>query len=383
MALTSVRCMKVLVLEPSPVFGGGSEAVALSLSEELAKLGHKVALLHDSGGSMLERYSKFCSNVERMELPGVSLRAPGRTLRAAVHVARFLRRERVEVAFCSNVGCIETAALISVLAGVKFCFHLGLPCYRGSIRQRLAFRRTGYGVAPSAHTASTWTRAGWGADRLAVVPNWVDANRFHPATDQAALRVKLGISTDARCIVFLGRLCPEKGVGDLLSAFARVCVEVPRATLVLVGGPADHYRGELEARLSLLSPECRAKVSLAGAAQNPEDFLAASDLVCAPSQIEESFGLVVLEAMACGVPVVAARVGIIPEILGTPGKDLLAAPSDSAGLADLLVSWLLRPKQSREIGNALRQRALESFSAAGAVSSYESIMQSLARGRGH
>lgn len=379
MAMYSTSGMRVLALEPTPRFGGGSEAVALSLSEELAKSGCEVLLLHDAAGSMLERYSKFCAKVERLELPGVSLRAPKRSLVAALRVARFLKRERIDVAFCSNTDCIEAAALIRALSGVQFCFHLGLPCRGRSARQRFAIRRIGFGVAPSAHTAASWANAGWAQERLAVVANWVDANRFRPAVDREELRSRLEIPMEARCIVFMGRLCPEKGVGDLLAAFGRTWEGVPGATLLLVGEIADYYRTELGERLGHLPPSCREQVRILGATEHPEDYLAASDLVCAPSRIEESFGLVVLEAMACGVPVVAARVGIVPAILGTPGQELLVDPADQAGLAERLLHFLGNPSWSVEVGKSLRQRALDQFSAAGAVSAYESILQSLAQ----
>ncbi|MBC7657564.1 MAG: glycosyltransferase family 4 protein, partial [Frankiaceae bacterium] len=110
----------------------------------------------------------------------------------------------------------------------------------------------------------------------------------------------------------------------------------------------------------------------------PEKFYAAADLVCAPSTGDEAFGLAVLEAMSCGVTVVATDIGVIPRILGSGQGDLLVAPDDPAALAERLSSWLERPADRQRIGAILRQRALRGFGMAGGIDRYERILQSLA-----
>ncbi len=373
--------MRLLALEPHPSYVGGSETVAVSLSMELAARGHHLILLHDSAGPMIERYARFCERIIRRDLPGVSLRSPGQTLMAANRVKQVLEENRIDAAFSANVGCLESAALVSWISGVQFCFHLGLPFSPRSNRFRLTLRRTGFGVAPSEHTAATWRRAGWAADRLSVVPNWVDTRRFSPSMDRPALRARLGLPADGKCIAFLGRFCPEKGVGDLLSAFGQVRAEVDAATLVLVGEPAAHYHLELNSQLSELDAGCRAQTLCFAATQYPEEYLAASDIVCVPSW-EEPFGLVVLEAMACGVPVVATSVGVFPHLLGPQGAKLLVPPRDSTALAERLVWCLCHPSEAKEIGACLRRRAVEHFGPTKSVSAYESVLQVLASNKG-
>ena len=119
--------MKLMILEPAPNFGGGSEAVSLDLGRELAKRGHKIVLLHEIEGSMLPAYREFVVEVCQLNLPGFSLRAPLRTLDCAVRIGHLARRIGIDGIFSSHLGYVRIGALIRCIFGVPFCFHLGLP----------------------------------------------------------------------------------------------------------------------------------------------------------------------------------------------------------------------------------------------------------------
>lgn len=178
----------------------------------------------------------------------------------------------------------------------------------------------------------------YGADRrrVRVVANGCDAAIFHPH-DRAAARAALAIPGDARLVAYVGRLVPEKGLRELLDAIQVLATTDPRIQLVLVGeGP---MRAELEARIASL-PEGR--VRLAGA-QMPEAvarWMAAADLVTLPSY-SEGHPNVLVEALACGRPVVATSVGGIPEVVDT-ASGVLVPPGDAAALADALRVALAR-----------------------------------------
>lgn len=170
-------------------------------------------------------------------------------------------------------------------------------------------------------------------------------------------------------------------MGDLLDAFSQVRAKVPTAILVLVGEPAPYYLSELSSRISELDAGCRDQTLCFKATRSPEDYLAASDIVCVPSW-EETFGLVVLEAMACGIPVVATSVGVFSDLVGPQGANLLAPPRDSTALATRLLWCLGHQQEAKEIGRSLRQRAVEHFGPQKSVNAYESILQALAGRKG-
>lgn len=154
-------------------------------------------------------------------------------------------------------------------------------------------------------------------DRIQVVPGGVDTSAFRPFPRYAA-RGLLGLGPE-KLVLFVGRIQPLKGVDLLLRAFARLLADwshSPKPRLMVVGGDnladgSDPEAVEL-ARLRRLASELGVSEDVTFRGAVPHDLLpayySAADVVAAPS-LYESFGLVVLEAMACGTPVVASRVG--------------------------------------------------------------------------
>lgn len=163
--------------------------------------------------------------------------------------------------------------------------------------------------------------------RIRAIPNGCDATIFHPR-DRSDARAALGIDADAELVVYVGRLVPEKGLRELLGAMATLAAQRPKLQLALVGeGP---MRAELDAKVAA-DPTLR--VHLPGA-QGPHEvarWMAASDLVTLPSY-SEGHPNVLVEALACGRPVVATPVGGIPEVVDAD-CGLLVAARDSVALA--------------------------------------------------
>lgn len=163
--------------------------------------------------------------------------------------------------------------------------------------------------------------------RIRAIPNGCDATIFHPR-DRNEARAALRLDADAELVVYVGRLVPEKGLRELLDAMATLAPQRPKLQLALVGeGP---MRTELDARIAA-GPALR--VHLPGA-QGPHEvarWMAASDLVTLPSY-SEGHPNVLVEALACGRPVVATPVGGIPEVVDAD-CGLLVAARDPAALA--------------------------------------------------
>jgi alpha-1,6-mannosyltransferase len=185
---------------------------------------------------------------------------------------------------------------------------------------------------------------GIGIGHTALQPLGVDTDIFHPTRRRRDLRQQLGLPSHARVLVFAGRFTAEKNIDVLRAAFARLGAPYH---LLLIGG-ADSAR--LDSNVTTV-PYRRDSVELAR-------WLASADaLVHAGTR--ETFGLVLLEAMACGLPIVAVRAGAIPEIV-TPDVGLLAEPHDSASFADAVAALYETPLACR--GLAARARAVSTFS---------------------
>jgi glycosyltransferase involved in cell wall biosynthesis len=135
---------------------------------------------------------------------------------------------------------------------------------------------------------------------------------------------------------------PEKGVGTLLEAWADLGASRNQALLVLVGAPEPTDDPELERLLGVVDP---GTVRWFHSQSDVVPFLHAADLVVFPSWLEEGFGRIVLEGMATGRPVLASRIGAVPEILSGPMARFLVNPRDPDDLGHA-ISALLDWRQS-------------------------------------
>lgn len=203
-------------------------------------------------------------------------------------------------------------------------FHSGVSGSRlydaASPLLRRAARRLAVRVAVSEHAARVARRRIGG--RFEIVPNGVDVGRFSGATP-----TDLGPGTK---LVFVGRLDPRKGFPTAVAAFARLAEDRPDLRLVVVGDGPDRVA------VAPLSREMRERVLLLGAVPNRElaPVLAACNVYLGPSIGGESFGVVLVEAMAAGLPVVASDVPGYDEVVRDGIDGLLVPPSEPGRLAE-------------------------------------------------
>ena len=189
-----------------------------------------------------------------------------------------------------------------------------------------------------------------------VILHGVDTATFRPAPDRAAVRRDLGLPTDATIIGCFGRIRAQKGVDLLVEAALRLFPERPAAHLVLTGRITPDNRAfadDLVSRIAAagLSDRIRFLGELPWA--EVVRHYQALDLFAAPARWE-GFGLTPLEAMACGVPVVAARVGAYATLIRDGETGTLIAPDDADALTAALARWLDDPTARAAAGQAAR-----------------------------
>ncbi len=241
---------------------------------------------------------------------------------------------------------------------------LGLPCVLGArgsdihVRSglnRWLTRRTVQGCDRLLTVSRAMREAAvrdYGADpaRTHAVINGFDTAVFHPR-DQVALRAELGLDPQAKLILYVGRFVEAKGMRELFTAFEALHREDPRRQLVLVGDGV--MRGELEALIEARG--LAQAVHLPGAFE-PEGvarWIGACDLLTLPSW-SEGYPNVVVEAIACGRPVVATTVGGTGEIVD-PDSGVLVPPRDAAALELGLRQALTRDWDSATMAARLRR----------------------------
>ncbi|MGH9172426.1 MAG: glycosyltransferase [Acidimicrobiales bacterium] len=194
-------------------------------------------------------------------------------------------------------------------------------------------------------------------DRIAVVPLGVDHAFFSPGERRAAQRA-IGLDTGSGpLLLFVGRIQPLKGVDVAVRALAKLRDSRQRgasgARLVVVGGPSGPHGSEELAKLLALVADLGLQGSVTFVPPQPHELLStyyrAADCCLVPSR-SESFGLVALEASACGVPVVAAAVGGLTTLVKDGRTGYLVDPDDADGFAERVARIVTDPIHQADLG---------------------------------
>jgi glycosyltransferase involved in cell wall biosynthesis len=199
---------------------------------------------------------------------------------------------------------------------------------------------------------------------LTVVHNGVDTDFFQPGRN--------GKSDGKTVFLSVARLVPDKDHDTMLAAFGRVAVSHPKAELWLVGNGPRRETLEQKVRDSGLA----GRVKFLPVAKDIRHLYHQAD-VFVLSSVNEALPNVILEAMAAGLPVVATRVGGLPEAVVPGDTGLLVSPRDVDGLAAALGSLLDDPETRRNLGRRGRERVLEQFSFEAMVSRHEEVWSRL------
>jgi glycosyltransferase involved in cell wall biosynthesis len=192
-------------------------------------------------------------------------------------------------------------------------------------------------VAVSRPLAARLVAIGVGSEKVHTVFNGVDTSRFRP-TPKSEARAALGVAADARVILFVGNLLRSKGCLDLFEAFALLARIDPALQLVFVGAGAA--RADVASRAAAEGLAHRVQFVGKVAHESLPAWFSACDVFCLPSH-NEGLPNVILEAMSCGAPVVASRVGGIPDAL-PEFAGMLVEPQDADALAHALRESLER-----------------------------------------
>lgn len=214
-------------------------------------------------------------------------------------------------------------------------------------------------------------------EKFISIPSGVDLARFmEPRCDPVMARTQLGLSPLSPVVGSVGRFEPVKGYDILLRAAALLGARLPKVQWLLAG------EGEEAFRLKRLAEELHIedRVCFLGWQQDIPEVLAALDLFVLPSR-NEGMGRVLVQAMAMGKPIVATRVGGVPEVLGEGEAGLLVSPDDPGALASAMAQLLTDRELARRMGEAGRRRA-PAYSAEQMVANIESLYEELLMEKG-
>ncbi|HEU5402507.1 MAG TPA: glycosyltransferase family 4 protein [Terriglobales bacterium] len=352
------------LLDLNPRKYGSLEEYMVRVSDALRLRGCRsiLAFPENVPDSLREKFQASGAVLELMPSEGAPL------YRGLFRLLRKYRPDIVHFHFYNQFSLLPFLAASARPNAILFTDHSRLPTPRRSTRakcflwDRIVLRQLGVEtLAVSAHIKRILeNNYAMSPERVRVLLNGVNVSRFGAATweTRSAFFKEFDIPQDSKLIVAAGYFIPEKGFGDLLQAAVTVRKARNDVVFMIVGdGPLDGWLKEESRKLGLADV-----VRFPGLRTDVDRFMAASDAVVVPSTWQEPAGLVVLEAMASARPVVATRVGGIPEYLGDTKCGVLVQPGSPAEIADAILMILRDSSIARAMGAAARVRAEGLFS---------------------
>jgi phosphatidylinositol alpha-mannosyltransferase len=332
---------------------GGVANHVRSLAAELRRLGCGVDVLAPAerpvgeagfvglGGSLPVPYN---GSVARIAIgPRTALR-----VRRALGAGRY-DLIHVHEPLSPSVGMLATGrARVPVVGTFHASMDRSLALTLAKPLLRRTFNRLDARIAVSPSARDTWQRHFGGS--MVVIPNSVGAE-FLSGPEPLP-----GYRDGGPTVLFVGRLEPRKGLAYLVRAFLRLKPSFPRLRLLVVGPDGKHQQEKL---MAMVPPRLRPDLLFVGAVPQRDlpSYFASADVFCAPSLGGESFGIVLVEAMAVGLPVVCSDIGGYRDLVRDDHEGLLVPPRDPEALAAALGALLDNPARRAALGEVGCQTA--------------------------
>lgn len=342
---------------------GGFEEFFLVLSKALAERGHKSILGFTDlpPPSIAEKYREVGAVVHRVDL--ATPRLKWATLRQLIceHDLDILHGTFLDV-FSSDTLRLKRWGMKRVVFSDQVSY---IPTPRSWLREQIArtknraiSRWIDLVIADAQYVRKNLIRrSAIDARKVEVVYNGVNIHRFDPARRASITKQSLGISPDHLVVTTVANCIKWKGLDVFLRAAAEVLGRGVRAEFVIVGdGLLFDELQQLAASLGIAHA-----THFLGLRDDVHEILALSDVFVLCSLWEEAFALVLLEAMASGLPVVASNIGAIPESIVDGTTGILFPPGDSQAAAAAIAALLEDETLRRRMGKAGRERVVQNF----------------------
>lgn len=361
---------------------GGSGVVATELGKHLAEKGHEVAFISYSTPLRLTDLPPRVSfhEVDIVEYP--LLKNFPYTLALASKMAEVARLRQLQILHVHYAIPFAAAALlarevvpelnlkvVTTLHGTDVTLVGNNPSFRPVTA--MTIRRSDAVTAVSCYLRDEVYHQ-FGVERdIEVIHNFIDPERHGQAMPPC---IPPRNCPEQFTLMHISNFRPVKRVGDVVKVFARVTEKLDARLIMIGDGPDAGLARQLAEDLGVLD-----RVTFTGVLDGVADLLRAANLLLLPSQTE-SFGLVALEAMASGVPVVASNVGGLPEVIEDGVTGYLAPLGDVDKMAEYAVQILSDCGTCRVFSRAARERALRRFDYRDIIPQYENVYNRVLEG---
>ncbi len=303
-------------------------------------------------------------------------------------ILRLVLSKRIDIVHCaSEPRALLLSTMVCALTKRKLVVHAHVEHGNERFLKRpiikLGLRRANAIITNSEFVKRSVVRMGVDPSKVWAIWNVVDLDSFHPKVSGAGVAREFGIGDEAPLLVTVGRINRQKGQRDLAEALVDVKREVPDVRALMVGWADPARRPSGKTHFEELQEFCAQhdlddQVVFAEPRTDVPRVFAAADIVVVPSSWEEPFGLVVVEAMASGKPVIATGSGGIPELI-TEDTGILVPRGNSRALAEAIVRLLKNRALRERLGRNARKRAEQHFYESRLAEEVEQVYASVLR----
>ncbi len=298
-------------------------------------------------------------------------------LRVLGRLTRLMRRRQIDAVVTVGAGDKMfwgrlAARLANVPVVVAALHSTGWPDVVGRLNRWLTPLTDAFIAVAEPHGRYLIEQERFPADRVHVIPNGIDVDRFRPRAPDESLRRQLRLPAGAPVAGIVAAIRPEKNHELFLRVAARVRSQIPNAHFLIVGD------GACRARLEQLTDELQlaGSVHFLGIRPDVAELLSLMDVVLLTSRVEAN-PVSVLEALAVGKPVVATRVGSVAEMVLDGETGYLVEPGHAAAMAEHVVALFRAPHLARSLGAAGREHVVAHGSLERMVAGYEDLLSEL------
>ncbi len=346
-----------------PTINGGENSL-LACADEIAAAGFEIGALCPAGGALSEELARRGVEVVDFQVrnPTTGAKFPQQQLRD--QLSNRLTAMQADLVHANSLAMGRLVGPVTESLGIPAIGHLR-DIVKLSATAVCDLNRLDRILAVSAATRDTHLRQGLDAKRSYVQFNGIDLDLFRPAPQTGWLHEELELPADAQLVGAIGQLVIRKGHEVFLQAAARIAEQCPRAHFLVIG---DCYSGKEEAlahwrglQQAVAEPPLVDRASLLGHRDDVREVLTELSLLVHTAR-QEPLGRVLLEAAACGVPVVATEVGGTSEIFPPETESAVLVSADDAQVVALEMRRLLEDDQARlRLGENARRRAEAAF----------------------
>ncbi len=360
---------------------GGLEMYPLVLSRALRERGNDVSVLAPPG-SPLAREILQRGDIPLFTISGIKYI----DLSAIYRIARLISKQGINIVHLhhsSDLWLVVPASLLSTGPGLLFTSQMSSVYNKKDLFHRFLYRHIDLAIAITEDGRRKMLQScPLPPDRTLTLHYGVDLNRFNPSLyNREKERIRFGLDGKERVVGLLGRIDPWKGQKEFLLASEKVLAVLPDIKFV-IAGQSDRENKEYEQELRGLVQKrgMGEKVIFTGFIKDTPSFLSCLDLFVMPSY-HEAFGMVLIEAMAMGIPVIGTKAGGVPEIIEDGQNGLLVPPREVDSLAEAMKKLLFSKILSMDLARRGREKVKERFSLSLHTERIEEIYDLLLRER--